>query len=183
MITRGTFVVSLAALPGISSGAPVRAADKIVDRPLGKYFLFGGMNVRIDAIQTVAAKNTNPALKDMDETNDGPGYIVIRMAVQNPSGEDRGIPGNVFGWELKDGSLRDNASADNEYVGTSLVAPPGSLHPKQTVQYSYVFGHWNGSPITKLFLKVNSGNSDNDTGAQYVRFQVRPDDLTVLPAN
>lgn len=183
MIRCGAFFIALVTLVSIATSSVALAADKIVDGSLGKYFLYAGMNVRIDAIQTVTVKNNNPALKDMDETNDGPGYIVIRMSMQNPSREDRSVPGSVFGWELQDGSTRDNGSADQEYIGTSLVSPPGSLHPKQTAQFSYVFGHWNGSPITKLFMKLNSGDSDNDTGAQYVRFQIRPDDLTALPGS
>lgn len=154
----------------LTSGA---SAQALVDKPLGKYFFYAGMNVRIDAIQTNTKKDNNTVLKGAQDIADDKGYIVIRVSMQNPSAsDDRAVPGNVFGFELQDGTQMDEAGADAWYAGQGLVDPPGSLHPKQTVELTYVFGGWNGSPITKMFMKKNSGGDENSAGAQYVRFQI-----------
>jgi hypothetical protein len=40
------------------------------------------------------------------------------------------------------------------------------------MQFTYVFGAWNGSAITKMFMKKNSGGTENDAGVTYARFQI-----------
>lgn len=156
------------------------ADDTMVDKPLGVYFLYAGVNARIDSIEVSKTRTNNPALKDLEDDSNAPGAVVIHVTVQNPtSNQDITIPGSTWGWELQDGTQRDMGSADHEYAGASLTDIPDSLHPKQTVHLTYVFA-WNGSQITKLFLKRNSGTELNGTGAQYVRFQIKPDDLKPL---
>jgi hypothetical protein len=163
--------------------AVAQADDKMVDKQLGKTFLFGGVNVRIDSIETASSKIDNPALKDMGDNNDAPGFVVIRVTMQNPtSGQDRVVPGINWGWEAADGTQRDMNGADQTYSGKSLVAVPDELHPKQTVQLTYVIGAYNNSALTKLFMKRNSGNEYSDTGAQYVRFDIKPADVKQLGA-
>ena len=160
-----------------------RADDKMIDKTPGTTFLFGGVNVRIDAIETASSKIDNPALKDEQENTDSPGFVVIRVTMQNPtSGQDRVVPGINWGWEAADGTQRDMGAADQEYSGASLVQLPGELHPKQTIHATYVIGAYNNSPLTKLFMKRNSGNEYSDTGAQYVRFVLKPADLKQLGA-
>jgi hypothetical protein len=171
-----------AALAFVFAAVPLVAFsdDAMVDKPLGKYFLYGGVNARIDSIEVSKTKVDNPALKDAEDDSTNPGFVVIRMTVQNPtSNKDIAIPGSSWGWELADGTQRDMGAADHQYAGKSLVDVPDALHPKQTVQLTYVLA-WNGSSITKLFLKVSSGTEDNGTGAQYVRFQIKPTDLQPL---
>ena len=166
---------AMAALPLVSA-----ADDTMVTKNLNTYFLYAGLNTRIDSIEVSKTHVDSPALKDMGENGDEPGFVVIHMTVQNPSGsEDRSIPGNVWGWETADGAQRDMSAADHEYAGASYVDEPSSLHPKQTIKLAYVFS-WNGQPLTKLFLKRNSGDGSNDSGAQYVRFELKPDDLKPL---
>lgn len=56
----------------------------------------------------------------------------------------------------------------------------------QTVQFTYVVLAWSGSPITKMFLKdTNCGPSGQPAygeGAQYVRIQIKPNNVTTLDA-
>jgi len=152
---------------------PKAGAQALKDEPLGKYFFYSGLNVRIDAIQTNTKKDSNPVLKGAQDIADDKGYIVVKETMQNPSSsEDRGVPGNLFGFELQDGTQMDETAADAFYAGDSLIDPPGSLHPKQTMQFTYVFGAWNGSAITKMFMKKNSGGTENDAGVTYARFQI-----------
>jgi hypothetical protein len=172
----------IAALIFALFAAPMMAPadDAMVDKPLGVYFLYAGVNARIDSIEVSKTRTNNPALKDMEDDSNAQGAVVIQMTVQNPSSnKDIAIPGSAWGWELADGSQRDMGGADHEYAGKSLVDIPDSLHPKQTLQLTYVFA-WNGSPITKLFLKRGSGTEDNVAGAQYVRFQIKPSDIKQL---
>lgn len=172
----------IAAIACVLVAAPLLAPadDKMVDKPLGVYFLYAGVNARIDSIEASKTRTNNPALKDMEDDADAPGAVVIHMTVQNPtSNQDISIPGSNWGWELEDGTQRDMGAADHEYAGKSLVDIPDSLHPKQTLQLTYVFD-WNGSALTKLFLKRNSGTESNGTGAQYVRFQIKPGDIKPL---
>lgn len=178
---RRFFVVALALSLVLPLAA--RADDTMVDKPLGKTFLFAGVNVRIDSIEIANSKVDNPALKDMDTNNDAPGYVVIRVTMQNPtSGQDRSVPGITWGWEASDGTQRDMGGADQQYAGKSLIEVPGTLHPKQTIQLTYVIGAYNNSPLTKLFMKRNSGDENSDTGSQYVRFQLKPSDVKQLGA-
>jgi len=177
------FAFALAGL-GLSVTAFARA-QAIKDEPLGKYFFFAGVNARVDAIQTNTKKDSNPVLKSAADIAEDKGYIVVKVTMQNPSASmDRGVPGNLFGFELQDETQISETGADAFYSGQSLTDPAiDTLHPKQTVQFTYVFGGWSGSAITKMFMKKNSGGDENSVGVQYARFQIPPNYVQTLAAS
>lgn len=173
-------VAAIAALVGLTFSSVPAVAAGMVDKHLdGKYFLFSGVNVRINSITTVAKVDpSSPLLKDINTQGSDLGYVAIQMNVQNPSsGDDISIPSLLFGFELADGSQKDEEAPGACYIGTSLASFPPSLtvtlHPKQNMVITCVSTNWNGTALTKMFLKSNGGG--NDKGALYVRFQIPKD--------
>lgn len=165
-----------APLPTLADGI-----DKLTDKPLNQYVNFAGMRTRIDKIETVANGDGRPILQKAGGTNDGTGYIVVTVSMQNPSdSKSITIPGANFGFELADGTQIDEAGASGYFILPSLNEPPDALHPKQHVTLAYVITNWNGQPITKMFVKNNSGTDDNNTGYRYLRFQIPKDYVQVL---
>ncbi len=73
---------------------------------------------------------------------------------------------------VADGSQIDETGPDGYFLVPSLTDPPDTLHPKQHIQIVYVKTNWSWQDITKMFLKKNSGGSENDTGFAYARFQI-----------
>lgn len=60
------------------------------------------------------------------------------------------------------------------------------LHPKETKEFTNVLLAWDGSPVTKLFLKVNDGCTGYPAygkGAQYVRIPIQDKDIKSIPVN
>jgi len=174
---------------------PAKAGDAMVDETVGKYFLFAGLNTRIDGIQTVAKADGNPILSNIGTWGAYPnsqseGYLLVHFTQQNPSSsEDRGAgAGNCkyeIGYELQDGSQRNMDTPDRVVMGkNNIEAPDGlQLHPKETKEFTYVLVAWNGSPVTKLFLQYKSCKGDYpayDKGAQYVRIPISAKDVTTL---
>lgn len=154
--------------------SPTRAAGNpnITDLPLNKYVNFAGVLTRIDKIETVAQGDGRPILQKAGGPDER-GYIIVTVTMQNPSSkDDLSVPGNMLGFELADGSQIDETGADAFVLVPSLNDPPDTLHPKQHIQVAYLLKNWNGSPITKMFLRKNSGNEYNDAGYLYGRFQI-----------
>jgi hypothetical protein len=149
------------------------AIDKLTDKPLNTYVNFAGIRTRIDKIETVQSADGRPILQKAGGTNDGTGYIVVTVSMQNPSDEKTiAIPGAAFGFELADGSQIDEQAPNGSFLMPSLNDLPDALHPKQHVTLAYVITNWNGQPITKMFLKCSAGTEDNNTGFRYLRFQI-----------
>jgi hypothetical protein len=157
------------------------AVDALTDQQLNTYINFAGLRTRIDKIETVKSADGRPVLAKSNGTADGTGYIMVTVTFQNPSAsQEVGVPGNDIGFELADGSQIDEAGADGFFLVPSLTDPPGTLHPKQHIQVVYVKTNWNGQDITKMFLKKNSGGSENDAGYTYARFQIPKGYVTQL---
>jgi hypothetical protein len=177
--------------------APAKAGDAMKDEQVGKYFLFAGLNTRIDRIETVAKVDGNPVLSNIGDWgayahSDTQGYLLIHMTSQNPSSsEDRGVnAGNCayyIGWELADGSERTtDRGADRILMGKNNIEVQDGLqlHPKETKEFTSVLLAWDGSPVTKLFLKVNDGCTGYPAygqGAQYVRIPIHDKDIQSIP--
>jgi hypothetical protein len=177
------FALSAAGLLAIPSQtrAASPAIDALTDQPLNKYINFAGLRTRIDKIETVKSPDGRPILQKAGGTADGTGYIMVTVTLQNPSASDTiGIPGNLLGFELADGTQIDEIGPDGYFILPSLNDPPDSLHPKQHIQIVYVKTNWNGQDITKMFLKKNSGGGENDTGYTYARFQIPKGYVTQL---
>ncbi len=172
--------IGLLAIPhGARAASP--AIEAMTDQQLNTYINFAGLRTRIDKIETVKSPDGRPILQKAGGTPDGTGYIMVTVSLQNPSATDLiGIPGNLLGFELADGTQIDEVGPDGFYILPSLNDSPDSLHPKQHIQVVYVKTNWNGQDITKMFLKVNSGGSENDTGYKYARFQIPKGYVTQL---
>jgi len=183
MYLRFTTTTIVASLLFAGLATPVRAdgIDKLTDKPLNTYFNFAGMRTRVDKIETVAQPDGRAILQKAGGPNGTNGYIIVTVDMQNPSGDKAiGIPGVNLGFELADGSQIDEEAPNGAFIAPSLNDPPDTLHPKQHVQLVYVITNWNGQPITKMFLKCNSGTEDNNAGFRYVRFQVPKSFVTPL---
>lgn len=164
-----------------SARAASPAIDKLTDQPLNAYINFAGIRTRIDKIETVKSSDGRPILAKSNGTAEGTGYIMVTVSLQNPSAsQDLAIPGNNLGFELLDGSQMDEAGSDGYFLVPSLSDPPDILHAKQHIQVVYVRTGWNGQDITKMFLKKNSGGSENDAGYTYARFQIPKGYVTQL---
>jgi hypothetical protein len=176
-----TFVLILCSLIAV---AVARADSAMVSKPVGHYFLYGGLNVRVDSIQTLVKQDKNPVLQSVNGANDpDKGYVIVHLSIQNPSSaDDRPVQGNRLSFELQDGTQMDFTDPAAVYVGTSFAAPPNSLHPKQTMQFTYVILNWPHSPITKMFMKCVSCDDEapGNLGAQYVLFAIEPGYVTEL---
>src|ERR1700736_4986845 len=144
---RVTFAIALCSL-GIAF-VPTMAADAIKDEQVGKYFLFAGLNTRVDRIETVAKPDGNPVLQNIGdwgayEHSDTQGYLLVHMTSQNPSSsEDRGVnAGNCayyIGYELADGSQRNtDRGPDRVLMGKNNIEVQDGLqlHPKETKEFT-----------------------------------------------
>lgn len=192
---RVAFVLALCGLSGAL--VPARAGDTMKDEEVGKYFLFAGLNTRIDSIETVAKADGNPILANIGDWgayahSDTQGYLLLHMTSQNPSSsEDRGVnAGNCayyIGYELADGSERNtDRGPDRVVMGKNNVEVQDGLqlHPKETKEFTSVLLAWDGSPVTKLFIKVNDGCTGYPAyglGAQYVRILIHEKDVKSIP--
>ena len=167
------------ALPQIAHAAGIK---KLTDVPLGKYFAFAGINVRVDKIETVERADGR---KLIDKISGGfdhdKGYIMVTVTVQNPSDSDSiDMPSTAIGFELADGTQIEEASPAGTFLASSFNDAPVSLHPKQHVQVVYALTEWNGQAPTKMFFHTNGGTELNDAGYQYVRFQLPKDYVKTL---
>jgi hypothetical protein len=181
--------ILIAAVLALTSGAlilpqpaPAAGIKKLTTVPLGKYFPFAGMNVRVDKVETV---EHGDGRKILDRISGGfdraKGYILITLSVQNPSdSDDIDMPSTQVGFELADGTQIDEAGPAGSFIAASLKDAPNSLHPKQHVQIVYALTEWNGEAPTKMFFHVNGGTAGNDAGYQYVRLQFPKDYVKAL---
>jgi hypothetical protein len=176
---------------------PAKAGDAMKDEQVGKYFLFAGLNTRIDSIETVAKADGNPIISNIGDWgayahSDTQGYLLVHMTSQNPSSsEDRGVSaGNCtyyIGYELEDGSQRNtDRGPDRVVMGKNNIEVQDGLqlHPKETKEFTSVLLAWDGSPVTKLFMKVNDGCTGYPAygvGAQYVRIPIHDKDIKSIP--
>jgi hypothetical protein len=186
MRIRAMFMAGLLAFAGAAVAAPQVAhaagIKKLTTVPLGKYFPFAGMSVRVDKVETV---ERGDGRKILDRISGGfdraKGYILITLSVQNPSdSDDIDMPSTQVGFELADGTQIDEAGPAGSFIAASLKDAPNSLHPKQHVQIVYALTEWNGEAPTKMFFHVNGGTAGNDAGYQYVRLQFPKDYVKVL---
>jgi hypothetical protein len=100
-----------------------RADSAMVTEPVGQYFLYGGPNVRVDSIQTLAQQDDNPVLKSINGVNDSDkGFLIVHLSIQNPSSsDDRDVQGSDFSFEPQDGTQMNSTGPAAVYVGTSLA--------------------------------------------------------------
>jgi hypothetical protein len=155
---------------------------KLTTVPLGKYFPFAGMNVRVDKVETVEHADGRKIVDKISGGFDrGKGYILVTLSVQNPGdSDDIDMPSTWVGFELADGTQIEEASPAGAFIASSLNDPPNSLHPKQHVQLVFALTDWNGEAPTKMFLFKNGGTGGNDAGYQHVRLLFPKDYVKVL---
>lgn len=166
------------ALPQPAQGAGIK---KLTTVPVGKYFPFAGMNVRVDSVETVERGDSRKIVEKIPGGFDhNKGYIMVTATVQNPSDSNSiDFPSLWIGFELEDGTQIEEASPAGTFLATSLRDAPSSLHPKQHVAVVFALVEWDGSAPTKMFFRENGGTEGNDAGYQYVRFQFPKDYVKV----
>jgi hypothetical protein len=163
---------------GSGTACKARPMDEVVDEPLGRFFCFAGLNLRLDSIQTIDKADGSALLTKNVNTGVDPdlGYVIVKVTMQNRShSRSQNFPVNLLGFDLADGTKIDVDNVNASYAGANLDDTPDSLQPGESLQITYVVVNWNNrSPIRTLYMKRNVGDAQNDPGIQYVRFAVKP---------
>ncbi|GAC1418849.1 MAG: hypothetical protein NVSMB64_28390 [Candidatus Velthaea sp.] len=154
--------------------APAGArADGIKDAKLNAYVRYGDANVRIDKIESARHVDGNPIVDPNMNADDGNGYLIVSLSVQNPGSAEIFMPALSTILFLEDQSKVEGAEIRGPYVGAKTTEAPGRLSPKESIRVRYVVPSWPGTRVTKLVLDPNNG-------APQLRFQIGANDITPL---